>query len=134
MNQIFVKSESRYPVDRKKIKEKVKKILAEKSLSNTEVSVAVVGDRKMRDLNKKYRHLNKTTSVLAFPLDDPRKKLSNQEFPLPFSSPDNVLRLGDIVISFPQAIKMAGEEGKLVDEKINELVEHGMKKLLGSNL
>lgn len=130
MSYVFVKSESRYPVNRKTLRERVRKILAEKNIvGEAEVSIIVVGDRKMKALNKKYRGLNETSAVLAFPLDDPR----GRQFPLPFSTPDGVLRLGDIVISFPQAVKMAAEEEKLVDDKILELVEHGIGKLLGSN-
>ena len=98
MNNIFIKSESRYPVNRKEIRKIVGRILAERKIvGKIEVAVIVVGDRKMKVLNKKYRKIRETTPVLAFPLDDPKRR----EFPFPFSSPDNVLRLGDVVISFP---------------------------------
>lgn len=147
MSDILVKSEWRYPVSKKKIKEKVKEILAEAKIKGeVEVSVAVVGDRKMKSLNEKYRQVEGTTSVLVFPLEGlsvshpelvsgsiPKQVRNDGSFPLPFSSPDEVLRLGDVVISYPQAIKLASQEDKLVDEKINELVEYGLKKLLGSN-
>lgn len=36
---------------------------------NYDLSVAVVGDKKMQELNKKYRGKNKTTDVLSFGLD-----------------------------------------------------------------
>ncbi|MBL7159147.1 rRNA maturation RNase YbeY [Candidatus Microgenomates bacterium] len=128
MKQALIKSESRYPVNRKKIRQKVKEIFkAKKITGETEVSIAVVGDRKMKTLNEKYRSKEGTTPVLSFSLDDHKKR----QFPMTFSSPDHVLRLGDIVISFPQAVQMAADEEKLVDDKINELVEHGMGKLLG---
>lgn len=133
MSEILVRSESRYPVDRKKIREKIAKFLAEKKIiGKVEVSVVIVGDRKMKALNQKYREIKKTTPVLAFPLENTERSSLDRRFPLPFSSPDNVLRLGDIVVSFPEAVKLAAQEEKLVDDKINELVEHGMKKLLGA--
>lgn len=150
MRGILVRSESRYLINRKAIRERIGKILAEnKIVGKTEVSVAIVGNRKMKALNKKHRQIEETTPVLAFPLEDlgighpelgsgsqgtriPKQVRNDKRFPSPFSSPDEVLRLGDIVISYPQAVKMAACEEKLVDEKINELVEHGMRKLLGA--
>jgi hypothetical protein len=45
--QIFV--ESRYRVDRKKIKETVRRIISDRGITTpVEVSIAIVGDRKMR--------------------------------------------------------------------------------------
>jgi ssRNA-specific RNase YbeY (16S rRNA maturation enzyme) len=59
--------ESRYKVNRKKIKEIVKKTLDTNGMKGeVEVSVAIVGDRKMKSLNKKYRDLDKSTNVLSF--------------------------------------------------------------------
>ncbi|RJQ24816.1 rRNA maturation RNase YbeY [Candidatus Parcubacteria bacterium] len=117
---IFV--ESRYKVNRKKIKSSVKSILEEKNIVGpVEVSVAIVGDRKMKDLNKKYRNLDKTTNVLSFP------QMEGEVSVLP----KDILFLGDVVISYPQVIKEASEEEVLVDEKICELVEHGLMHLLG---
>ena len=44
--------------------------------------------------------------------------------------PDNILRLGDIIISYPQARERAAEDNMLVDDKIDELVIHGLTNLL----
>ena len=37
------------------------------------------------------------------------------------------------VISYPVVIKEASVEEKLVDDKVDELIEHGMLHLLGIN-
>lgn len=114
--------ESRYQVSRKKIKEAVKHVLIQHEIKGpVEVSVAIVGDRKMRALNKKYRNIDKTTNVLSF---------SQMEEGSSVSVPD-LLLLGDVVISYPQVIFEAAREEKLVDDKINQLIEHGVKHLLG---
>lgn len=120
MRNILVFVESRFPVNRKKIKEVVNRFLdTERLRSNYEVSIAVVGDRKMKEFNKKYRNKNETTTVLAFPLDD-------------FIYPsDGILRLGDVIISYPQAVDRAVEDEMMVDDKIEELLIHGLKNLLG---
>jgi probable rRNA maturation factor len=94
----------------------------QKIKSEVEVSISIVGDRKMRELNKKYRNLEETTSVLSF---------SQQEGKPFINPPDGILRLGDIIISYPQTVAMAAAENKLIDQKISELVRHGLANLLG---
>ena len=123
MVKVLISSESRFPINRKSLKETVKKFLTEQKIkSETEVSISIIGDRKMRELNKKYRGMEETTPVLSFSLEEGK----------PFAAPpDNVLRLGDILISYPQAVALAAEENKLVDEKLGELICHGLKNLLG---
>lgn len=117
---IFV--ESRYRVDRKRIKYAVIFVLEEQGMNTPlEVSVAIVGDRKMRGLNKKYRQKDTTTNILSFPLSEGGNTYL----------PKDMLRLGDIVISYPQVIREAAAEEVLVDDKVEELVRHGMMHLLG---
>ena len=119
---IFV--ESRYRVNRKRIKKAISKVLAEHEVKDSvEVSVAIVGDRKMRALSKKYKGEDKTRNILTFSLSEGESTYL----------PSEKLRLGDIVISYPQIIRDASEEEVLVDDKIDELVEHGMLHLLGIN-
>ena len=106
--QIFV--ESRYKVNRKKIKGTVERVVADRGISSPlEVSVAIVGDRKMHDLNKKYRNLDKTTNILSF---------SQNEGPAMKHERTSAM-LGDIVISYPEMIKEASFENMLLDDKIS---------------
>jgi probable rRNA maturation factor len=129
MITVFFQTESHYPVNRKKIKDAIVNALTDKVFRKTEVSVSVVGDRQMKVLNKTYRHVDKTTNVLSFPLDDPIRPSKT-----PFiESPDDVLRLGDIVISFPQARAMAIAENRLIDDVIVSLALHGLDHLMGKH-
>ncbi len=117
---IFV--ESRYKVNRKRIKETVEKTVNKNGLdSPVEISVAIVGDRKMRSLSKKYKGEDKTRNILSF----------SQSEGEPMRSPVDILRLGDIVLSYPQVIRDASRDEMLVDDKVDELVEHGLMHLLG---
>ena len=119
---IFV--ESRYRVNRKRIKKAISKVLTEHEIKGSvEVSVAIVGDRKMRALSKKYKGEDKTRNILSFSLSEGESSYL----------PSETLRLGDIVISYPQVIRDASEEEVLVDDKVDELAEHGMLHLLGIN-
>ena len=119
---IFV--ESRYRVNRKRIKSKIKDILTKQGIKGpSEVSVAIVGDRKMRSLSRKYKGEDKTRNILSFSLIEGDSAYT----------PSNKLSLGDLVISYPQVIKEASLEEVLVDDKIDKLIEHGLDHLLGIN-
>jgi probable rRNA maturation factor len=119
---VLIYVESRYKVNRKKIKSAVFSVLSENGIkSPLEVSVAIVGNRKMAKLNKQYRGKEGPTNVLSFPLSEGRES----------HLPSDVVRLGDIVISYPVVINEAAKQEVLVDEKIDELVKHGMLHLLG---
>ncbi|MBF8250218.1 MAG: hypothetical protein HW400_819 [Candidatus Levybacteria bacterium] len=119
---IFV--ESRYRVNRKRIKKAILKVLTMQDVKGRiEVSVAIVGDRKMRALSKRYKGEDKTRNVLSFSLNEGESTHLGSD----------ILRLGDIVISYPQVIRDASKEEVLVDDKIDELTEHGMLHLLGIN-
>ncbi len=114
--------ESRYRTNRKKVRTTVERVLKENGVSGpVEVSIALVGDRKMRELSKQYKGEDKTRNILSFPLSEGE----------PVVMPTDVLRLGDIVISYPVVIKESAEYEMLVDDRINELVEHGLLHLLG---
>lgn len=119
---IFV--ESRYKVNRKKIKSAISKVFTKQEIKGpVEVSVAFVGDRKMRTLSKKYKNEDKTRNILSFSQTEGESSYM----------PKDCLVLGDIVISYPQVIKESAEDEVLVDDKIDELVEHGTLHLLGIN-
>lgn len=118
--QIFV--ESRYKINRRRVKSVVDKVLEKNEVTTpAEVSVAIVGDRKMRELSKKYKGDDKTHNVLSFSQTD------GEATPV---QTDN-LRLGDIIISYPEVIREASAEEVYVDDKVDELVEHGLLHLLG---
>lgn len=127
MIAVLFQTETHYPANRKNIREAISRVLAQQVKRDAEVSVAIVGDRRMRELNRTYRKIDLTTDVLSFPLNDPTSAKSR-----PFvDAPDDVLRLGDIIISYPQAVATAAEENKLVDDVIVALALHGLNHLLG---
>lgn len=119
---IFV--ESRYKVNRKRIRGLVAKLLEDQGIfSPVEVSVAIVGDRKMKSLSKKYKGEDKTRNILSFSQNEGEK----------MTNASGVMRLGDIVISYPIVLLEAARDEVLVDDKIDELVAHGLQHLLGEH-
>ena len=133
MLNIIVNSDPRYNIDKIALRDIVADMLVKFRISGRiEVGINIVGDRKMHELNKKYRGLNSTTNILSFALEDSNPS-SLQHIPRVgfIAAPDKWLRLGDIVISYPQAIEDAALDGSSVDEEIKYLVEHGLNHLLG---
>lgn len=140
MINVIVNSDSRYPVDKLAVQAAVMDVLQKHSITgDIEIGVSIVGDRKMHEINKKYRGLDSTANILSFALEDP---VSMDPFPVNgqlqhikgrgfVKSPDKMLRIGDILISFPQVIKDAANEGTTVEAELRFLVEHGTNHLLG---
>lgn len=126
MINVDIFCESRYRVNRDLIRDTVKKTLVQNGVTgNTEVSVVICGERKMRDLHRKYMDDGSVKGsddelhdVLSFPLEDG-------------SHPDQVMRLGDMVICYPVAIKEAVLKNIMVDAEIEFLVAHSCLHLLG---
>ncbi len=116
---------SRYPVDRKKIRQKVKEVLEKNNIKKAQVDVSIVGSRKIKELNEKKLKHHGITDVLSFPQHE---KNQLKDFPLPNEIPPH---LGDVVICFSEAVKTAKKHGKMVDDQICFYLEHGLMHLLG---
>jgi rRNA maturation RNase YbeY len=120
--RVLIYVESRYKVNRKRIKSAIQFVLEEQNIQTPlEISIAVVGDRKMKELNKKYRNKEGTANILEFPLSEGEQT----------KMPTDIARLGDIVISYPMVIKESAAQDMLVDDRVDELIQHGMLHLLG---
>ncbi|OGY08228.1 MAG: rRNA maturation RNase YbeY [Candidatus Blackburnbacteria bacterium RIFCSPHIGHO2_01_FULL_43_15b] len=141
MISIFITRQSRYPTDTKALKEKLSEFLSGHGVTEAEVSVALVGERKMRELGEKFLNesqADETHEVLSFPASetggdfpkDPNDKkfLSEKNF---FNSLRSYKSLGDIAICYPEVRKIAIKKNRLMDEVIQELALHGALHLLG---
>ena len=134
MIQIIVNSDPRYPVNKLGIQATVLEVLKQHRVhGNIEIGVSVMGDRKMHEINKKFRGQDSPANILTFAMEDPVSSFNLQHIRNVgfFKAPDKVLRLGDILISWNQIIKDAAIEGVSVEEELRFLVEHGTKHLLG---
>ncbi len=116
---------SRYPVNRKQLRTTVERVLNAQGITHAQVDVSVVGQRKITQLNESQLKHEGTTDVLSFPQHE-RHQL--EDFPMPEGMPPH---LGDVVISFPEAIKAAKRFGKRVDDQLSFYLEHGLMHLLG---
>ncbi len=133
MVNIIISAESRFPINKTAIHNSVLNVLKKHNVNGkVEIGVNIVDDRKMHELNKKYRGIDAPTDILSFCLEDVASENLQMVPRMGFiPAPDQWLRLGDIVIAYPQAVKDASLDGIAVEEEINFLIEHGTTHLLG---
>jgi probable rRNA maturation factor len=137
MVNVLISADSRFPISRPKIKQAVEELLLQKKItSDVEVSVLVCGSRKSRELAKKYLSDDAPHNVLSFPLANEGEGLAS---PTGRSARGFVefqsgqLILGDIVVCYPVAQEEASNDNMMVNDKISELVQHGLLHLLGEH-
>ena len=93
-----------------------------------EMGLVITGQEKVHELNKTYRGQDKPTDVLAFAL----LPGSDTELGLSFTAPpDGVRHLGEVIISYPQAVQQAEEQHHSQKREVAILVIHGVLHLLG---
>lgn len=105
--------------------ETIKKLLdyaiLKKDLKNVVFNVIIVNDDVIKDINNKYRGIDKSTDVISFALED---------------TPDieyDFRILGDIYISIDQAKRQATQYQHSFLRELSFLVIHGLLHLLGYN-
>ena len=89
-----------------------------KLLDGAEVSLLLIDDARMREMNKEWREKDKPTNVLSFQSVQKERLVS-----APF--------LGDIVLAYETVEREARDEGKSFDDHAAHLVVHGFLHLLG---
>ncbi len=85
----------------------------------TELSVNIIGDRKIRILNREYLGKDRPTNVISFSLQEGECGLIN------------TTALGDIVISADTSAREAEEAGLTSSERLIFLLLHGILHLTG---
>ena len=84
-------------------------------MKQAELSLAFVTDQTIHELNRQYRHKDRPTDVLSFPLADERCPTL----------------LGDVVISIDTARRQARQRKRAFADELRALLIHGILHLLG---
>jgi rRNA maturation RNase YbeY len=108
--------------DQARLERLARAILSDVGETSAELGIMLVGDQRMRGLNRRYRGKDRTTDVLAFAM---RKAFTLHALRL---TPD---MLGDVVISVPTAWRQAKEARRSLDEELACLLVHGILHLCG---
>jgi len=104
---------SRYKIDRQFIKKTVSDFIADQGVSlEHDINLVFVGKNKMKQISAKYKKEDIALPVLAFP----------------YESSDNLI--GEIFICYPQAVLLAAERNKKVNQIMTFLIEHAIKNII----
>lgn len=96
-------------------------LILENIPENVEVSILLVDNEQIKDLNSKYRKKDVPTDVLSFPLITEFHNLPD----------DDLIYLGDIVISVEKAMEQSVEYGHSFKREVGFLIAHSILHLLG---
>ena len=80
--------------------------------SESSATIAFVSDKRIRELNRQFRGVDKATDVLSFPAEEK-------------------VNLGDIAVSVDTASVQAKENGLTLEGEIAQLILHGLLHLCG---
>ena len=80
--------------------------------SESSATIAFVSDKRIRELNRQFRGIDKATDVLSFPAEEE-------------------LNLGDVAVSVETAAVQAKENGLSFDKEVAQLILHGLLHLSG---
>ena len=107
-------------VDSKKIEQQIGNVLRSLNCNNHEISILFIGDQGIRDLNHRYRGIDRSPDVLSFPqLVNGKAEISKTPI------------LGDIAISLHTALRQTKNHGLSLGEELTLLLIHGILHLLG---
>ena len=105
-------------------------LVAEGVISDVELGLVITSQEKVRQLNRSYRGEDKPTDVLAFYMMSAAEG-TGAESPSFVAPPDGVLHLGEVIISYPQAVIQAKEHRHSIKKELAILIIHGVLHLLG---
>lgn len=106
-------------VRREEVEKTALRILRLLCSSDVELSILLIGDGEMTEINREYRGFDRSTDVLAFSMREGEFGAVNENI------------LGDIVISLDKAKEQARERGVTIMEETSFLLLHGILHLYG---
>jgi len=108
----------RHKVDRRPLEKFLNEVATTVGTPHVSATLALVGDARMRALNRDFRGYDKPTDVLSFAAD-------------PTDNDTEPHYLGDIVISVDTARRQANRRGSNLRRELKVLGLHGLLHLLG---
>ena len=102
------------------------------------VSLVIADDETVRSLNAEYRGIDKTTDVLSFAFDNQGEYHGEGDAPTEWSADDGFVLppgesvgLGEVIVSYPQAVRQAQQAGHSIERELAHLIVHGILHLMG---
>ncbi len=98
--------------------------------SSAELGLVIASQERVQQLNQSYLGKDEPTDVLAFSMLPAEGEIGADFSPFVIP-PDGMLHLGEVIISYPQAIIQAREHQHSIEREIAILIIHGVLHLLG---
>jgi ssRNA-specific RNase YbeY (16S rRNA maturation enzyme) len=129
---ITVIDAARFTVERAFVISVVEKYLQKRGVSPVlDVNIVFVGKRKMLYIATVYKREPEALPVLSFPyLTDKRMMHKTEEASVAQAPAQIPALLGEVFICFPQAVLLAAERNKRVNDILTWLIEHGLDNLI----
>ncbi len=99
-------------------------LMLEGAKCDVDLSVVITDNENIREINNEQRNIDKATDVLSFP------GYEKEDWEIVKES-DELIYIGDIVISKEKVVEQAEEYGHSFDREFCYLVAHGMLHLMG---
>ena len=118
---------SRYPKVNLFLTKSIKKIVSFVFPSRTmafEISILLTGTKNMKNLNKKFRKINKDTDILSFPAEE--KNFFKKDIKL-----KKKVYLGDIALSYQYIEAIIKKQNISFDDYFKKMLIHGVLHLIG---
>jgi len=118
---------SRYPKINLFLIKSIKKIISSIFSSRTiafEISILLTGTKNMKNLNKKFRKIDKDTDVLSFPAEE--KSFFKKDIKL-----NKKVYLGDIALSYQYIEVVIKKQNTSFDDYFKKMLVHGVLHLIG---
>ncbi len=111
----------------------LRRLLAEIGEADSSISLTLVRDPAMRELNRDHRGKDAPTDVLSFPLYPPEAfERAPRTRPLAESEAGGAERmLGDVVVSIDTARRQAADYGATLEREVERLLIHAVLHLAG---
>ena len=117
----------RYPKINLFITRSIKKILLSifsSHKTNFEISILLTGSKNMKNLNKKFRKINKDTDVLSFPAEE--KDFFDEDL-----KSKKKIYLGDVALSYQYIEAITKKQKTSFDYYFKKMLVHGVLHLIG---
>lgn len=119
---IYFRNEvKRSGVDVRRLKSVARELLREMGEADSAISISLVNDAEIQELNREHRGKDKPTDVLSFPLYEPGEE----------GHAGSERLLGDVVISVDTARRQAAEYDAPLQNEVHRLLIHGILHVLG---
>lgn len=116
---ITIENEYGYKEDYSYLEPVISIALKEENVSHAVFSIVFVSEKRIQEINREYRGINRVTDVISFAFEEADGVCPDYRF------------LGEIYICIPRMEEQAKEYGHSVKRELSFLTIHGLLHLLG---